>query len=158
MMIKTRFDSLSDSTRAELAELTPEQVQELAIDVHVQRRRARAADYPSDPQEALAELRRLARGASELKIDDRVQHVLHSLVTLRLAMIGGIEGDHYLDDLDLTALVYLIDQSVRMLREHDQVMIELSERLHQVRRDPAPVCVSGSANGKPARGKVDASE
>ncbi|MCC5956471.1 MAG: hypothetical protein JJU07_10220 [Natronohydrobacter sp.] len=130
--MKSRLDDMSEATRAELLAMTPDQVRDLSYDVHIDRMHARQAAYPSDPKEALSGMRGLVRGSMEIEIDDHVQHVMSTLVMLRLALIPRGNDDGDLDRIDLSALVYFIDDAIRILRDHDQRVIELCERMRQV--------------------------
>lgn len=77
-------------------------------------------------------MRGLVRAPMQIEIDDCAHHVMQALVILRLALIGGEKGESDLDPIDLRALVYLVDDAIRVLSEHDQRIIEICDRLRQV--------------------------
>ncbi|SUZ31115.1 hypothetical protein ROE7235_00850 [Roseibaca ekhonensis] len=126
------LETLSPDARAELVAMTPDQVHNLAFDVHVQRMRDRQSEYPTDPAQAIAGASGLLRSAIQIEVDDPVHHVLSTLVTLRLALIGGEGGDDNLDQIDFRALVYFFDDAIRILHDHDRRIAEMADRMRQV--------------------------
>lgn len=128
----SNLGSLPEALRAELVKLTPEQVRELAFDVHIARMHARQASYPSEPAEALPPMAGLAVAPAHIEVDDAVHHVMSTLVMLRLALIGGDDEQNTLDQIDVRALVYFCDDAISILRDHDQHIIELRDRMRKV--------------------------
>jgi hypothetical protein len=125
------LDALSETARAELVKMTPAQVRELSFDVHIAQMHARQASYPSEPAEALSAMSGLVRKSVQVEVDDAVHHVMSTLLMLRLALLGGDEVSNNLDQIDLRALVYFVDDAIRVLHHHDGHMTEVCDRIRQ---------------------------